>query len=97
MRLYPFKRGHKKGIDEIEVIMKEIFGDVSRENGHLLASYGALEKIEIWIEEGKMAAETKSRKVESSISQETLKRWNDFLFRVTGYTAKERKKRMTKT
>lgn len=96
MRLYPFKRGHKKSIDEIEVIMNEIFGNVDRENGHLVASYGALERIEIWIEEGKVAAETKSKKTENSVAQETLKRWNEFLFRVTGYTAKERKKKMTK-
>ncbi len=97
MRLYSFKRGHKKSLEEIGKIMKDIFGDVSEENGHLLSSFGALDRIEVWIEDGKMAAETKSRKVESSLAQETLKRWNDFLFRVTGYTAKERKKKMTKT
>ncbi len=97
MRLYDFKRGHKKTLDEIENIMRELFGDVRKENEHLLASFGALEKIEVWIENGKMAAETESKKVDSSLAQETLRKWNDFLFRVTGYTAKERKKKMTKT
>ncbi len=96
MRLYPFKRGHKKTLEEIENIMAELFGDVQRVNGHLVASYGALERIEVWLEGGKMAAETASRRAESSVAQETLKRWNDFLFRVTGYTAKERKKKMSK-
>ena len=97
MRLYDFKRGHKKGLDNIAKIMKDIFGEVREENGHLISSFGALVRIEVWIENGKMAAETESKKVESSLAQETLRKWNDFLFRVTGYTAKERKKKMTKT
>ncbi len=97
MRLYDFKRGHKKDIEEIANIMRELFGDVKVENGHMVASYGALERIEVWIENGKMAAETTSRRTDTSVAQETLKRWNEFLFRVTGYTAKERKKKMTKT
>lgn len=96
MRLYDFKRGHKKNLEEIAEIMKELFGEVKRENGHLIASYGALERIEIWLEGKKIAAETTSRKTEASVAQETLKRWNEFLFRVTGYTAKERKKKMSK-
>ncbi len=97
MRLYDFKRGHKKNIEAIADIMRELFGEVREENGHLVASYGSLERIEVWIEKGKMAVETKSRRTDTDISQETLKRWNNFLFRVTGYTAKERKKKMTKT
>ena len=97
MRLYDFKRGHKKDLNDIAKIMKGIFGEVKEENGHLISSFGALVRIEIWIENGKMAADTESKKVESSLSQEALRKWNDFLFRVTGYTAKERKKKMTKT
>ena len=97
MRLYTFKRGHKKTLEEIKVIMKDLFGDVDERDNHLIASFGALEKIEVWMENGKLAVETASKKVESSLAQETLRRWNDFLFRVTGYTAKERKKKMTKT
>ena len=97
MRLYDFKRGHKKTLDDIAGIMRDIFGEVRKENGHLLSSFGALERIEVWIENGKMAAETESKKVEGSLAQETLRKWNDFLFKVTGYTAKERKKKMTKT
>jgi len=97
MRVYDFKRGHKKTLDDIAKIMEDIFGNVKKENGRLFSSFGALERIEVWIENGKMAAETESKKVESSLAQETLRKWNDFLFKVTGYTAKERKKKMTKT
>ncbi len=97
MRYYSFKRGHKKTLEDIGNIMKELFGEVREENGHLIASFGALERIDVWLEGNKLAAETRSKKVESDLAQETLRRWNDFLFRVTGYTAKERKKKMTKT
>jgi len=97
MRLYDFKRGHKKTLKEIATIMENLFGEVREENGHLFASYGGLEKIEVWLEGNKMAVETESKRVDSALAQETLKRWNEFLFLVTGYTAKERKKKMTKT
>ncbi len=97
MRLYDFKRGHRKGMDEIRGIMEEIFHDVREENGKLVASYKGLERIEVWLEGKKLAAETRNREVSDEEALDTLKTWNEFLFRVTGYTAKERKKKMTKT
>ena len=96
MRLYDFKRGHRKELDEIEEIMKLLFGKVRRENGKLISEYKGLSRIEAWIEGKKLAVETKSKEVSEADAMDTLKKWNDFLFKVTGYTAKERKKRMTK-
>ena len=96
MRAYSFKRGHQKGIDEIGDIMREIFGNVKREGNKLISSYKGLERIEIWLEGKNMMAETKYKKVNTQDSMDTIKKWNEFLFRVTGYTAKERKKKMTK-
>ncbi len=97
MRLYEFKRGHKKTIDDVEKIMREVFGEVRREGERLISSYKGLERIEIWFHKGKMAAETASKKVSNEDAMDTLKKWNEFLYRVTGYTAKERKKKMTKS
>ena len=96
MRTYPFKRGHKKSIEEIQEIMNKIFGNVTIQGNRLISTYKGLEKIEVWIEKGKLAVETKSRKVGDEDAIDTIKAWNDFLFRSTGYTAKERKKRLTK-
>ncbi len=96
MRLYDFKRGHGKSLDEIESIMKEVFGDVSREGDKLVASYKGLSRVDVWIENKKLAVETQTREVGPEDSMDTLKKWNEFLFRVTGYTAKERKKKMSK-
>lgn len=90
MRLYDFKRGHRKSLDEIAGIMKDIFGEVKREGEHLVASFGTLE-IEVWLEGKKMAVTTKTRG--GGDAEETIKRWNEFLYRVTGYTAKEKKRR----
>ncbi len=97
MRLYDFKRGHRKTLEGIKEIMKELFGEVREEHGHLVSSYLGLERIEVWPEDKRIAIDTKSRKVESDEAQKTLRVWNEFLYRVTGYTAKERKKKMTKT
>ncbi len=96
MRLYDFKRGHKKSADEIEAIMQEMFDNVRREGEHILAEYKGLKKIEVWLEGKKLAAETESRDVPNEDAMDTLKKWNDFLFRVTGYTSKERKKKLSK-
>ena len=96
MRLYDFKRGHRKSMDEIEGIMKEMFNDVRRENERIYATYKGLAKIEVWLEGKKLAAETTSREVSNEDAMDTLKKWNEFLFKVTGYTSKERKKKMTK-
>ncbi len=95
MRTYEFKRGHRKNVDEVETIMKEIFGNVKRYGDHLISEYGGLEKIEVWIEKNRLAVETKTRQVAEQEAIDTIKVWNDFLFRVTGYTAKERKKKLT--
>ncbi len=97
MRLYDFKRGHKKSIDDIEEIMKDMFENVRRDGDRLFAEYKGLKSIEVWLEGKKMAAETDARDVSNEDAMDTLKKWNDFLFRVTGYTTKERKKKMSKS
>jgi len=96
MRAYDFKRGHKKGIEEIEAIMRELFENVQKNGERLVAQYKGLEKIEVWLEGKKLAVETTSRDVSGEDAMDTLKTWNEFLFRVTGYTAKERKKKLNK-
>ncbi len=97
MRTYDFKRGHRKSMDEIERIMSDIFGNVKRDGDKLVSSYKGLEKIVVWMEGKKLAAETKTKQVSDDEAMDTLKTWNEFLFKVTGYTAKERKKKMTKS
>ncbi len=97
MRLYEFKRGHRKGIEEIEEIMREIFGKVESKEGRLISSFKGLSRIEVWLQDKKLAVETESREVGEEDAMETLRKWNDFLFRVTGYTSKERKKKMSKS
>ena len=96
MRTYPFKRGHRKTMEEIKEIMESIFGNVEEEGNRLVSNYKGLEKIEAWLEDGKLAVETASKNVSSDEAMDTIKAWNEFLFRVTGYTAKERKKKLTK-
>ena len=96
MRVYAFKRGYKKSLEEIRDIMVEIFGTVKMQGSKLISSYKGLERIEVWLENGKLVVETKSRNVSDKDAVDTVKAWNEFLFRVTGYTAKERKKKLTK-
>ena len=97
MRRYDFKRGHRKSEGDIEAIMRELFGNVNLENGKLNSEYKGLEKITVWIDNKKLAVETRPRNVSDAEAIDTLKIWNEFLYRVTGYTSKERKKKMSKS
>ncbi len=96
MRTYEFKRGHRKTLDEIEYIMREIFGYAERKGEKIISRYKGLKRIVVWLEGKMLAVETESRQVKDKDAMDTIKAWNDFLFRVTGYTAKERKKKLTK-
>ena len=97
MNEYDIKRGHFEKVegDKLETLMKEIFETVKKKNGNLIASFGALESISARIEGKKtLYVDTKmNTDVEDKISTETIRKYNQFLERATGFTAKDRRKR----
>ncbi|MDI9395861.1 MAG: DUF5611 family protein [Euryarchaeota archaeon] len=95
MQKYKLKRGFKPEPDRIYQAMRECFPvEISRNEDHFETSYGAISKITVWIENKMLCVETVSDatvKDDESILQ-TNKAYRDFLFKATGYTAKERLK-----
>lgn len=97
MRDYDIKRGHFKNIDgKLEEIVKDIFGTFEKVEGKLVTSYGALVRLECWIE-GKTTFWVDTdleKKVDDETARTTHEKYNDLLLRLTGYNAKQRAKRL---
>ncbi len=99
MREYPVKRKLWKqlSVDSVAKTMEEIFGNAEINGDTVVSSYGSLSKIVVKIDDKKIFVETESQKdVAQETMMDTIKKYNEFLYRVTGYTAKERKKLLMK-
>ncbi len=99
MNAYDVKRGHKSNIEgeKLKEIMEENFGDVIQENEKLVASFGAMKKGYVWMENKQLCIETEMNKqVDDKVAMKTIKAYNNFLLMATGFTSKERKKRLNK-
>jgi hypothetical protein len=100
MNEYDIKRGHFEKIEgeKLELLMKEIFDDVKKEGGRLSTNFGALDNLTIWLDGKKtLCVETKmNTNVDDRTATETIRSYNLFLERATGFSAKERRKRAAK-
>jgi hypothetical protein len=100
MQEYEVRRGHQENIspEKLKAHMKEIFGNVDEKDGKCVSSFGALKEIVAW-PAGKnlLGIDTKmDTTVANEVAQETIKAYNKFLETATGFTSKERGKRLQK-
>jgi hypothetical protein len=67
-------------------------------DGKLTSSFGAITKLEAKIiDKSKIEISAEMDKIAApEVQADTIKRWNTFLERATGFTSKERGKRMQK-
>lgn len=96
MQEYSLKRGYKPDIERINDVLEECFpGEIVRDGDKLKTSYGAISDLIVWIEGKKMAVDTVSDPsvTDNDVVLDTNKRFRDFLYAATGYTAKERVKK----
>lgn len=100
MQDYEIKRGHLRLLEggRLRAMMEEVFGNVSEEGGALVSSFGALAKLTvIWDGGDALRVETRmDPKVPPDVAQRTIKAYNTFLEKATGFTAKERARRLQK-
>ena len=100
MQEYEVRKGHQENIspDKLSAIMREVFGKVEERDGKLFSSFGALKELWAWpCKKNTLCVETKSDpSVSDEVAQQTIKAYNAFLERATGFTAKERSKRLQK-
>jgi hypothetical protein len=99
MKEYKLKRGFKPETDRIHECLKEAFpSEIKEEDGKFITSYGVLSRVTVWIEGKKLAVDTESDTsvTDDEIILDSNKRFRDFLYAATGYTAKERLKQAKK-
>ncbi len=97
MREYDIKRGRFKNIDgRFEEIVGDIFGTFEKVEGKIVTSYGALDRLECWIEgKTRFWVDTiMNARGDDKTAMTTHQKYNDLLLQLTGYNAKQRAKRM---
>ncbi|MDS0256664.1 DUF5611 family protein [Thermoplasmatales archaeon AK] len=95
VREYPVKKGYKMDLGSVLAVVKTFSGDARIEGDSVVASLPGLRRIEI--RSGKatilVSTETDSK---SEDPLRTVKLYNDLIEKITGFSAKERKKKLTK-
>jgi hypothetical protein len=96
---YPVRTSHRKNLDleAIGVIARQHFDSVRVGATEVETSFGALERMTVRPEGRALAVELRMNpRVEETVARETIGRYNRFLEEVTGYSAKERARRLRK-
>ena len=100
MQRYDIKKGHFKNIEagKLKELMKEIFGEVKEHDGKMETSYCAFNRLTVWTEgKGTLFVDTEMNKeADDDAALNAIRAYNEFLKRATGFTSKERRKRLTK-
>ena len=97
---YDIKKGHHANLegDGLREIMTEIFGDVIKEGETLVASYGGMSKISVkLLDKSSLWVETeKNLEIPNEMIAETIRKYNLFMERATGFNSKQRRNRLSK-
>jgi len=97
---YDIKRGHYSSIegDRLKELMREVFGEVTDEDGFLVSSYGAIRSMKVKLL-GKSSLQVEvisDGEVSDEVAMGTIKKYNEFLEKATGFSSKQRKDRLNK-
>lgn len=100
MQTYPVRASHRANLalPALERVLKESLGTASVEGDGVVASFGAISRL-VARPSGRdlSVALTMDPKVPEDVARETIRRYNDFLEAATGFSAKERAKRLRKS
>jgi len=97
---YPVRASHRANLalSSLEAMAKTHFGTSSTEGDCVVASYGAISRISARTSGRELSVEvTMNPKVPEDVARETIRRYNLFLESVTGYSSKERARRLRKS
>ena len=100
MQRYPVRLSHRAGLTPtgIQAVCRNWFEEVQVAGDRVAGRYGAISAIQVWPDGRELAIEmTMDPKVPEDVARETIRRYNRFLEEVTGYSSKERAKRLKKS
>lgn len=96
MREYELRRGVGKTLegDGLRKLAAETFPEAGTDGDKVLVSFGAIERLVAWTDGKRLFVDTVMKTgVPDHLATETIKAFNSFLEKATGYTAKERSKK----
>jgi hypothetical protein len=96
---YPVRTSHRKNLDPeaIGAIARRHFDSVRVGGTEVEASYGAIEHLTARPEGRALGIEVRMNpRVEETVARETIGRYNRFLEEITGFSARERARRLRK-
>jgi hypothetical protein len=97
---YDIRKGHYANIegDKLKDIMSSVFGVTKAEGDKIVSSFGAITRLEVKVlsKTSMDITSTTDKTAPIEVQTETVKRWNKFLEQATGFTSKERSKRLQK-
>jgi hypothetical protein len=97
---YPVRNTHRAHLAPSDLLAhaRTSFGTAEIENGAVVARFGAIQRL-VALADGKELRidVTMDPKVEEAVAADTIKRYNQFLADATGFSAKERAKRLRKS
>jgi hypothetical protein len=97
---YPVRASHRKGLEAaaLGTVLAKHFEGVEVTGNGASASFGAIARISVAPEGRELAVDvTMNPQVPEAIQAETIQRYNRFLEEATGYSSKERAKRLRKS
>jgi len=100
VQTYPVRPTHRKNLElaVIGAIARKHFATAEVRPADVRASFGALEELLARPDGKALAVEVRMNpKVDTTVAAETVGRYNRFLEELTGYSSKERAKRLRKS
>ena len=100
MQNYPVRASHRKNLtgSALQEILRSCFDSATLEGDSAVAAYGAIARLVARADGRDLAIDlTMNPKVPEDVARETIRRYNQFLELATGFSSKERAKRLRKS
>lgn len=100
MQHYPVRASHRANlaVPALAELVKTHFGTAQVDGDAVTSSFGAISRISARSAGRELAVDVSMNpKVPEEVAAETIRRYNQFLEAVTGYSSKERAKRLRKS
>jgi hypothetical protein len=97
---YPVRNTHRAHLAASDLLAhaQSSFGGAEIENGAVVAKFGAIQRLVAQADGKELRIEvTMDPKVPPEVAADTIKRYNQFLADATGFSSKERAKRLRKS
>jgi hypothetical protein len=97
---YPVRASHRPCLapERLEALLAEHFGSATASGTDRIASWGALSRLVVRAAGKELQVDvTMNPKVPEEVARETIARYNRFLEAATGFSTKERAKRLRKS